>query len=73
VQRGGGACYQRPGLLVAGYYDTADRFNEHLPDFEHLLERISFEAGSLMQDDVPPAATAVASPADAGVPAPPSR
>jgi hypothetical protein len=57
VTHDGDSCFQRPGLLVVGYYNTADRFSADLPEFEHIVQRISFPPGSLM-DDVKPSVVA---------------
>jgi hypothetical protein len=70
VSHDGSSCFQRPGLLVVGYYNTADRFDEDLPEFEHIIRRISFSPGSLMDDVKPPSVAAETKPADAAA-APP--
>jgi hypothetical protein len=70
VTRDGDSCFKRPGLLVVGYYNTADRFNDGLPAFEHLLQRISFAPGSLMDDVKAPSVVAGAKPVEAGADAP---
>jgi hypothetical protein len=70
VTRDGDSCFKRPGLLVVGYYNTADRFNDGLPAFEHLLQRISFAPGSLMDDVKAPSVVAGSKPVEAGADAP---
>jgi hypothetical protein len=42
VQRGHELDYRRAALLVAGYSNGADRFEQHLADFTAMLARISF-------------------------------
>ncbi len=54
---------RRPGLLMVGYANTADRFADHVADFEQLLQRISFEPGSRTEDDTPAPPSALAAPA----------
>ncbi|MGO9837610.1 MAG: hypothetical protein ACLP1X_25760 [Polyangiaceae bacterium] len=65
VTHDGSSCFKRPGLLVVGYYNTVDRFDEDLPEFEHMVQRISFSPGSLMDDVKPPSVAAEPKPADA--------
>jgi hypothetical protein len=66
VNHEGKSCFKRPGLLIAGYYNTTDRFADHLPEFGDVLGRIAFSSGSSMDDEDPPSVTPEAKPADAG-------
>jgi hypothetical protein len=46
VWRNGLAYRERTGLLVAGYYNTMSRFDEHVKDFDQILGQLSLTTGS---------------------------
>jgi len=64
----GKTCYERPALLIAGYYNTFSRFDERVKEFDDALRRLSFDPGSAP----PEAAVAKAAPAVTAPPAPAS-
>ena len=72
VERDGKSWSRRPALLVAGYYNTVSRFDEHLGEFDDVLRRIAFAPDSVLPDVRLGMAPADApSPAPSAAPAPP--
>jgi hypothetical protein len=65
VLHNGVYCYERPALLVVGYYNTASKFDDHVKDFDRALAQLSFES-----TPSPAGATSAAPAASAGKGAP---
>jgi hypothetical protein len=55
VTHNGVYCYERPALLIVGYYNTASKFDDHVKDFDRALAQLSFTGGAPAS---PPASSA---------------